>query len=85
MVTRNSCNFFIYLIICSNFHKYFNFKIHLHYWNKVPYATFIGVFAKGAGGAAAPPVLKKFGQNAINSGKITKFRAKILMAFLYFF
>ena len=44
----------------------------------------IGVFAKGAGGAAAPPVLKKFGQNAKNSGKITKFWAKILTAFLFF-
>ena len=44
----------------------------------------IGVFAKGAGGAAAPPVLKKFGQNAINSGKITKFRAKFLTAFIIF-
>ena len=30
----------------------------------------IGVFAKGAGGAVAPPVSKKFGQNAKISGKI---------------
>ena len=35
----------------------------------------IGVFAKGAGGAAAPPVSKKFGQNATNSGKMPEFLA----------
>ena len=31
-------------------------------------STFIGVRAGGAGGAAAPPVSKIFGQNAKNSG-----------------
>ena len=41
----------------------------------------IGVFARGAEGAAAPPVSKKFGQNAKNSGKTPKIWAKILMAF----
>ena len=35
----------------------------------------IGVFARGAGGAAAPPVSKKFGQNAKNSGKMPEFLA----------
>ena len=44
----------------------------------------IGVLAKGAGGAAAPPVLKKFGQNAQNSGKMPKIRAKYLMGFFIF-
>ena len=47
MVGRHSCIFFIYFIICSNFHKYFNFKIHLHYWNKVPYATFTYFATRG--------------------------------------
>jgi len=31
----------------------------------------IGVRAGGAGGAAAPPVAKMFGQNACDSGKST--------------
>ena len=45
----------------------------------------IGVFAKGAGGAAAPPVLKKFGQNAKNSGKMPEFLAFFWRIFDVFF
>jgi len=33
--------------------------------------SFTGVRAGGAGGAAAPPVAKIFGQNACDSGKST--------------
>ena len=47
MVGRNSRIFFINFIICSNFHKYFNFKIFLHFLNKVPYVKFTYFATRG--------------------------------------
>ena len=66
------------------------------HWRMVAYTGYpscwggIGVFAKGAGGGGSPPVLKKirakrrkFGQNAENSGKITKFGPKFDGFFIF--
>ena len=39
---------------------------------------------QGAGGGGSPPVLKKFGQNAENLGKITKFGPKFWWLFSFF-
>ena len=63
LLVNPPCNTFMH------FECFYFFKAKL-------YLIFIGVWAMGAAGVAAPPVSKKFGQNARNSGKTPEIRAK---------